>query len=519
MKVTISKFYITISASIVLAVINITTCHSHNVKQKKANLLFIMTDEQQANTMEIYGNRNIQTPNLNRLSEQSFVFKNTYVTQPVCSPSRSSIMSGLYPHTTGVTRNNIPLSKDTPCFPELLNDHDYKTAYIGKWHLGDEVFAQHGFETWISMEDGYSGYYTEGKDRDTRSDYHLWLIEKGYNPDDEKNNKFSRYFSPSLPSIEHCKPKFLEEKACEYLEEVKNDPFVLYVNFLEPHMPFTGPLNDLHQDDDVYLPGNFDDLLDDYDPLRYRLIRQSSLDRYANNEDSFKRLIGKYWGLVTQVDISVGAILDKLHELGLDKNTIVVFTSDHGDMMGAHQMVGKRVMFEESVRVPLMMRIPFITTQQKIINQRVSQIDIVPTLLELMGKPIPESMEGKSIAPHLIEGCNLPEDFIFIEWSPDFEVESRIYKRSSIPVSEEKYRRAMMSNVRTVISPDGWKLCLRDSDCNSLFNLNNDPLETKNLFNDTTVREKITLLTKKIEDWQKQTGDTLKLNFLSQLIK
>ena len=117
------------------------------------NILSIWTDEQQARTLKVYGNDLIKTPNLDRLASESFVFKNTYVTQPVCTPARSSIMTGLFPHTNGLVLNNIPLSPGTQCFPELMDDTAYTYAYMGKWHLGDEIFRQHGFQEFVSIED------------------------------------------------------------------------------------------------------------------------------------------------------------------------------------------------------------------------------------------------------------------------------------------------------------------------------------------------------------------------------
>ena len=116
----------------------------------RPNILFIFTDEQRYDTMTAYGNRAIQTPNLDRLARQSTVFEQTYVTQPVCTPSRSTLLTGLWPHTNGCTANNIPLRPETLCVPEMLPD-DYSTCYDGKWHLGDEIFAQHGFQEWISI--------------------------------------------------------------------------------------------------------------------------------------------------------------------------------------------------------------------------------------------------------------------------------------------------------------------------------------------------------------------------------
>ncbi len=151
--------------------------------EKKPNLLFIFTDEQAAKTMAAYGNKMIETPNLNKLANESIVFENAYVTQPVCTPSRSTLMTGLYPHTNGCTANNIQLSEDTLCFPEMADFADYKVAYHGKWHLGDEIFRQHGYQEWVSIDDGYRRFYSDEKDKNDHSSYYHFLVENGFKPD------------------------------------------------------------------------------------------------------------------------------------------------------------------------------------------------------------------------------------------------------------------------------------------------------------------------------------------------
>jgi len=458
-------------------------------RQKKPNLLFIWTDEQRADTMAAYGNTRIHAPSLNKLADESVVFQKAYVTQPVCTPNRSAVMTGLWPHTSGCTENNIPLPKDIRCLPELLNDPDYRTAYMGKWHLGDEIFAQHGFEEWVSIEDGYTNYYSRGRDRNKRSDYHHFLIDKGYNPD--RGTKFSRAFAARRP-IEHCKPSFLEMKACEFLRRHRSEPFILYINFLEPHMPFFGPLDNEHNPDDVDLPANFSDPLEDNEPLCYRRKREQCIKKYGADEKDIRSLIARYWGLVTQVDRSVGAILRTLETLGLAENTIVVYTSDHGDMMGSHHMVEKGVMYEEATRIPWLIRAPRMKGKGRLIKNCVSQIDMVPTLLELLTTKSTDSLPGQSLVPRFTGGKVGQRD-VFIEWNP--------YSKKRL---EHLY-------TRTIISPDGWKLCLSDVDKCQLFNLKEDPGETTNLFDSGKHADVIARLSKKIRHWQETVRDKVKV--------
>ena len=467
---------------------------------RKPNLLFIWTDEQRADTMAAYGNRLIHTPHLNRLAGQSVVFRNAYVTQPVCTPNRSAVMTGLWPHTTGCIKNNVPLPSDVPCLTELLADPDYCTAYMGKWHLGDEIFAQHGFREWVSIEDGYSRYYSEGRSRDARSDYHHFLIDRGYEPDG--GGKFSRSFAARRP-LEHCKPAFLQRKACDFLRRHRREPFVLYVNFLEPHMPFFGPLDHEHDPREVEVPGNFRDPLEDNEPLRYRIIRECCRARYGAAERDIRELIARYWGLVTQVDRSVGAILATLEELGLADETIVVYTSDHGDMMGSHHMVEKSVMYEEAVRVPWLVRVP--GSAGRLVRAPVSQIDMVPTLLDLMGRMPDARLPGRSLAP-LMEGRDIAPEHVFMQWNPDSGA-MKVKPGGTRLASKQEQEHLKQERSRAVIAPDGWKLCLSDRDKSQLFNLRDDPGETTNLFDSGRCRDVVSRLTWRIHQWQESVAD------------
>jgi len=472
----------------------------NTTKKRKPNLLFLWTDEQRADTMAAYANRKIHTPNLNRLSAQSVVFEKAYVTQPVCTPSRSSVMTGLWPHTTGCIKNNVPLPLDIPCFVELLNDPDYCTAYMGKWHLGDELYRQHSFDEWVSIEDVYNKHFRPGRDRSKRSDYHHFLLEKGYQPG--SHNRFSRSFAARLP-IEQCKPKFLELKACDFLHRHQHEPFMLYVNFLEPHMPFFGPLDNEHAPAKVTLPSNFNDPLEENEPLRYRVSREACMEKYGREEKDIRALIARYWGLVTQVDRSVGAILQTLDDLGLADDTIVVYTSDHGDMMGAHRLVTKSVMYEEAVKVPWLMRIP--QMQSRVLKNPVSHIDMVPTLLELMGKNPADSLPGQSLIP-LMQGGNVKQDHVFIQWNPD-SGSLKVKSDGTSLACQEELQRVKKEHSRAIISPDGWKLSLSDADKCQLFNLKDDPGETTNLFDSARHQHIIRRLTKKIHNWQKSVQD------------
>lgn len=473
--------------SLVFLILMVYACQQP--EKRKKNLLFILTDEQRYDTSAPYGNQLIKTPNLNKLGEESIVFLNAYVTQPVCSPARASILTGQYPHTHGVTTNNIPLDESIKTLPEYATNSDYKTGYIGKWHLGRETEPWHGFESRISIEDIYT--------TNDPSDYSKFLLNEGYTPDG-KSNTFSRDFVSNLP-FEHSKTKFVEAKAIEFIEENQQDPFILYLGFLEPHSPNNGPFNDLHDPSLITLDSTYYmDTPHDY-PLRYFVKKSYSYD------DSTQAVFAKYWGLVHQVDRSVGAILQRLKELGLEEETIVVFTSEHGKMMRKFGLTGKTVMYEPSSRIPLMIRIP--GYEGKVIDTRVSQIELVPTLLGLLGESIPSVIQGKSLMP-LIDGTAKEWRPVFMEWNP---WQTGI---TDCPewATEEDCIKASQSMTRSIVTQDGWKLNWSSGDRSQLFDLKNDPYEVINLYDDEEYRDKLSSLKEQIRDWQQKHNDQVNFN-------
>jgi arylsulfatase A-like enzyme len=469
---------------------------------RKPNLVLFLPDQQRADTIACYGGVRVRAPNLNKLASESVVFDRAYVTHPVCTPSRSSLMTGTWPHVNGCTRNSVPLDHRFRVFPELMGDRDYRAAYVGKWHLGEEGPVGRGFDEWISTDD--------------HGDYTKFLISQGISPD-KQNGRFSELAISNLP-LELSRPRFLEKHACEFIEKHQRDPFILVVGFVEPHSPYNGPLNkenplhDVDLDIAATLPESEDI------PLRYRLMRQwqqaeAVLDRerlptqlfFGVTPEEYRSIKQRYLGLVTLVDQSIGAILSCVERCGLTDNTIVVHTSDHGDSLGAHHLFGKETMFEEAARVPLLVRLPG-QTRVKTIQQPISHIDFVPTLLDLLGQPNHPQCAGKSLLPLITEEVTAPRN-VFLEWAPN---RMKIMKGTKL-ARRRTIKRAVEEFTRTIVTPDRWKLCLRDKDLNELYNLNDDPLEMRNLYADRQYASVISRLTGEIHRWQEATNDKLKV--------
>ena len=384
----------------------------------------------------------------------------------------------------------------------MICDSAYRTGYLGKWHLGDEFSAQHGFQTWVSIEDSFKTANHRHKNTGL-SNYSQFLISKGYRPDSHNGRCFSLEFPAKLP-IELSKPKFLESQARDFLERNRRKPFVLFVAFFEPHPPYDGPLNNEYPLDQVSVDPTIDNEFADDMPLRYRL-RQEFYRKECRSPFDFRRIKQRYLGLLNEVDRSVGAILAKLDDLGLRENTIAVFTSDHGDMMSAHSLFGKQLMFEQSAVVPWLVRVPGESPCR--FSDPVSHIDFVPTMLDLLGKSPHRQCVGRSKA-NVIRGDAEVSDFTFVEWAP---TRSDIDVSSSTLASNKQIRNCLRESTRAVVSPDGWKLCLRDRDKNELYDLRGDPNETRNLFYQSGHRDTIAALSRRIRVWQRTVGDKLRL--------
>ena len=485
----------------------------------KKNLVFIFTDQQRYDTLNVYGNKKIKVPNLNKLAQKSAVFMNSYVTQPVCTPSRGSLLTGLYPHNHGCETNNRVLSDDIPTLAEMIDRSAYTTGYVGKWHLGNEVMPQHGFDTWISVEDYfYRNYYEKKEYENVNSSYHEFLVKNGFIPDieDEDYYAFSREFVTRIPA-EFSKPAFVGGEAVKFIEENKEKPFILYANFLEPHNPYHSAYDNMYNPEEIELPETFNTEPDECSPLKYHFNRRfyREVDEHAyplSNERKWRNTIARYYGAISLVDKYVGRIMDAIEKNGLDENTIIVFTSDHGDMMGEFKMLAKSVMYEGAVKVPLLIKVPGITDEQRIIKTPVSQIDVVPTLLELLGVYADIKTDGKSLLS-VIKGEKGPElEDVMIEWNGNVSDMWLKPFHDEISGNDELKKAAKDTNEsagRTIRTPDGWKMSLSEAGENELYDLNKDPHETKNLYFNDEYKSIVDMLSDKIYVWQDKHKDSM----------
>jgi arylsulfatase A-like enzyme len=465
----------------------------------KPNLLFIFSDEQRPDTI---GVPHIRTPHLDQLASESVVFERAYCTSPLCTPSRSTLMTGFYPHTTGCLGNNKPLLPHIPTIGERLKDCGYHRGYFGKWHLGDEILCPRGFDEYRSIEDAsYRKYLSREEDKSKHSTYYDWLVQKGQTPDGEQKDGY-RYFSRKAACrmpLELTKPMYLAGEVDRFLRENQKNPFIAYVSILEPHMPFTGPYDSMYAPGSVPLPKNFDQLSNEALPFakhrREMLKREGFEGQQLADEKGWRQLIARYHGLVTQVDESVGRMLASLRQYGLDENTIVVFTSDHGDMMGSHGLLAKNILYEEAVRIPLLMKVP--GTAPRRVGESVSQIDLVPTILDYVDQPA-KDLPGHSLRSVCESGKGVRSPIVC-------ELARSVFDGGG--VSKDVDPDSVIPGGRSIQSDDGWKLNLYDREDPELFDLNADPLEMRNRAKDPECTERVASLVGLYQCFRKQTRD------------
>lgn len=345
-------------------------------KHEKPNVIVFFTDQQRWDTTGVHGNPLNLTPNFDRIASFGTHVNNSFTCQPVCAPARSSLQTGLYASETGVYRNSIPLSAERQTLAHYFKEAGYQTGYIGKWHLGstDPVKEEErgGYDFWLganTLEHCSSQYDTVLFDNDNNE-----CEIPGYRVD------------------------ALTDKAISYIDKNKDNPFFLFLSYLEPH----------HQNH-----------LDNYpapDGYEERYVGKWMPPDLATLGGSAHQHIAGYYGMVKRLDEALGRILDALKSLDLSKNTIVLFTSDHGCHFKTRNDEYKRSCHESSIRVPTAIIGPGFFGGGRI-NELVSLIDLPPTLLNGAGIKVPNNMQGNSILPLLQGNSEHWQKDVFIQIS------------------------------------------------------------------------------------------------------
>ena len=418
---------------------------------KKTNIVFVLTDQWRASAFGHAGDPNVKTPQIDKLAAQSVRFTNAVSVCPVCTPYRAALMTGRFPTTTGMYLNDLYLPKSELCMGEIFQSEGYDTAYIGKWHLDGH---------------GRSAYIPPSR----RQGFDYWKVGEC-----DHNYPKSHYYTGDSPE-----KKFWDgydaydqtKDAQSYLRdhEKSDKPFLLFVSYGTPHFPHgTAPeeLKELYPSENLKIPPNV--------PPQHE-------------ETARKELVG-YYAHCTALDQCVRDLLSTLEETGLDKTTVFVFTSDHGEMMGAHDVkpLQKQWPFDEAAHVPFLLRYP--GSRARNVATPINTPDILPTLLGLVGIPIPKVIEGDDLSPFLqADGAGPDRAALLMNVSP-FTANLPEYR--GIRTNRYTY-------VRNLVGP--WLM----------FDNQNDPCQMRNLIGDSDHTELQKKLDADLQLQLKKIGDDFK---------
>lgn len=363
---------------------------------ERPNILWICTDQQRWDTVRALGNPHIRTPNLDRLVETGVAFTHAYCQTPICTPSRASFLTGYYPDTVhGCINGNERWDDAKPLITKTLANAGYDCGLSGKLHLSA---AQGRIEP--RPDDGYRVFHWSHHPKDDWPKGHAyadWLRSKGTSYGELKKKH------GAIPAKYH-QTTWCTDRAIDFIKEKRSGPWLFSLNCFDPHPPFDPPKEYVARFDIPSLPGP---AFRPSDVAAQRRLAAVNFQTQCQDPRTFhgKRLQAKYWGQIELIDENVGRLLKVLDETGQREDTLVIFTSDHGDMVGDHGLRAKGCRFYEPlVRVPLILSWPARLKQGLRSEALVQLTDLVPTLLEINGLPVPEDMQGKSLVPILTGG-------------------------------------------------------------------------------------------------------------------
>jgi N-acetylglucosamine-6-sulfatase len=438
---------------------------------QRPNVLVILTDDQRWDAMSCAGHPFLRTPHMDRLAREGVRFQNAFCTTSLCSPSRASLLSGLYAHAHRVLNNFTDFPASLPSYPRRLKESGFETAYIGKWHMGeDDDSPRPGFDYWMSHK-GQGNYYdTTFNINGTRE------LLKGY--------------------ITHR----ITEKAVEWLRKPHDKPFCLVVGHKAPHGPFVPEPKYAHAFDEkeIRRPAT----ASDYGPGKPDWVRQRVTTWHGIDGPLYKacgmadytEFVRAYYATILSIDDSVGQIYEALREIGKLDQTLLVFTTDNGYLIGEHGAIDKRAAWDEALRVPLLVRYPPLAPASRVLGDMVLHIDLAPTILEICrAKPL-EHIHGVSWA-RLLRGDRQG-------WRTSFLYEYNY---------EEQF--PYTPNVRAVRT-DEWKFIRYphgdggpDRWTSEVYHLKDDPQETRNLIDDPSAAAKLKELKAEHERLKRETSD------------
>jgi len=455
--------YLLIAGIIVPLLLLISSCNNDEEEdpQQLPNIIFILVDDMRWDQLGLTGHPFAKTPNIDRIGKEGVTFNNAFVCTPLCSPSRASFLTGQYPHKHRIINNDRNglsfISHKLITFPQMLRRAGYETAFIGKWHMGDDDTRRPGFDHWISFR-------AQGL-----------FIDPVVNINGQRK-QYTGYMTDLLNQLTK-----------EYLQEKHTKPFLLYLSHKAVHAPFlpakrhenlytsqkyTPPLN---AGDDLSGKPALNRKLPPVDKLTIPGATPEPAEPRFGRSQSHEDIFLDHLRCLSSVDEGIGMIFDVLEQQGELDNTLIIFASDNGFLFGEHGLfLNKRVPYEESLRIPILMRYPKLIKSGIHRNQMVLNVDIAPTLYNLAGVKSPVPIHGKSLLPVIKDATyNLRSDFL-----------AEYYLEKITPLYA--YWQAVRS--------ERWKYIRYPElpGMDELYDLQNDPGELNNLFYSTKYQTTVT---------------------------
>ncbi len=436
--------------------------------KSRPNLLVIETDEHHYGTLSCYGGEIVETPHIDSLAKEGARCTSFYASTPVCSPSRAALVSGRYPQNTSVVTNNIPLDDKIITFAELLRRRGYATGYAGKWHLDGDGKPQWAPKRRFGFDDNRfmfnRGHWKKLEDTETGPRV---ASRRGGKPSYGVEGADKRSFTTD----------WLTDKAIEFVRRNRERPFCYVLSLPDPHGPNTvrPPYDTMYANVDVPIPAT----------LKKSAAETPGWAKPAGklNARALRRLMPAYFGMVKCIDDNVGRLLAVLREGGTLDHTVVVFTSDHGDLCGEHGRLNKGVPYEGSARVPFLLRYPSKVKAATEIREALSSVDFLPTVLSLMGADVPDGVEGRDASE------------LFTAHRPS-------------SWRDVTFLRSTPGNIWVCAVSDRYKLVFSKNDRPWLFDLETDPQERRNRFSDPGSRAVVRQLAADLAAYGARTGDT-----------
>jgi uncharacterized sulfatase len=444
----------------------------NSTSRNTSKVIVIMTDTQRVDMLGCYAETGLKTPKLDKLAAEGMRFDKAYTCSPVCAPARSAIFTGIWPHANGVWANELPLGNTIKTIGERLSKHKIHCAYIGKWHLdGHDYFG--------------NGICPEGWDKNYWYDMKCYLDE--LSPEERIQSR-----KPGRDKV-GIKQEFTfanrcSDRALDFLSKYHDESFFLVVSYDEPHGPYLCP----KKYTDEYADYCFPKKRNVWDTLENKPEHQRvwAGERISENKDELIIRKSEYFGCNTFVDSEIGRVVDAINKHAPE--AMVIYTSDHGDMLASHSLSNKGpAAYEENVRIPFIVRWPGIVKKGGICTTPVSHIDIVPTILDVMGVEIPQTLDGKSMRNLLLNPASELKNNIYIEFARYGNINDGA---------------GGLQLLRSIY--DGrYKLCVNLLSSDELYDLENDPDEIHNRIHDLNLEKVRDRLHDELLDWMNRTRD------------